>query len=248
MKGRLLDVTLGDAFSNVALEEALFRELRAPTLRTWVNQKSVVVGRAQLAEFETDLAYCRSHSVPVVRRFTAGGTVYNGPGNLNWSFFIPKNGVGLGTQLLGARQVFFSFGGLVVDALKRCGVKAEYQPPNSIVDGHGKISGIAAYLSRGAILCHGTLLVAAELDEVERLTRPSDISLRKRYPRSRFVPVSNCGVDVEDFVSELAHSAGFALKEGVLSETEAQLASDLAASKYRKDGWNLGDPFSLDDF
>lgn len=240
-------MTLGDPFSNVALEEALFRVLRAPTLRAWVNQRSVVIGRAQLAEFETDLAYCRSHSVPVVRRFTAGGTVYNGPGNLNWSFIIPKDRWNANARFADAKQVFSSFAGLVVDALKKCGIGSEFKPPNTIVDGAGKISGMAAYLSKDAVLCHGTLLVDADLKEVERLTRPGRIALKKRYPRSRFVTVSNCGVDRSRFITELARSSGYRFEKDGLTKAEKELAVDLTASKYSREGWNLGDPFSLDD-
>ena len=89
-RGRFLETTLGDPFSNLALEEVLFTGLHYPTLRIWENQRSVVIGRAQLARAEADLEYCHRTSAPVVRRFTAGGAVYNGPGNLNWPFFVPR--------------------------------------------------------------------------------------------------------------------------------------------------------------
>jgi len=102
-------VTLGDPFSNLALEEVLFLGLRVSTLRIWSNQKSVIIGRAQLAEFETNLEYCRGAGIPIVRRFTAGGAVYNGPGNLNWSFFVPREENGMGSDLGDANRVFAAF-------------------------------------------------------------------------------------------------------------------------------------------
>ena len=122
MVGRFLEVTLGDPFSNLALEEVLFKELRVPTLRVWSNQKSVIIGRAQFAKFETDLEYCRGNSIPVVRRFTAGGAVYNGPGNLNWSFFVPRGADVTGAELGDANRVFASFAARVVGALRACRV------------------------------------------------------------------------------------------------------------------------------
>ena len=247
MVGRLLEVTLGDPFSNLALEEVLFTGLQVPTLRVWSNQETVIIGRAQLAKFETNLEYCRCNSIPIVRRFTAGGTVYNGPGNLNWSFFVPRDTGGTGAGLGDAVRVFASFTTLVVRALRACRVDCEINPPNSIVDRRGKISGMAAYISKGGVLCHGTLLIDADLEEVETLTRPSDEGLARRYPRSRFAPVSNCGVEAPEFVFKLAECSGYDLEKDRLTAAESKSALDLTASKYADDDWNLGDPFSLDD-
>ena len=247
MVGRLLEVTLGDPFSNLALEEVLFTGVRVPTLRVWNNQRSVIIGRAQLAKFETDLEYCRGSSIPVVRRFTAGGAVYNGPGNLNWSFFVPRGTDKAGPGLGDAIGVFASFATPVIRALRACHVGCEFKPPNSIVDLRGKISGMAAYISKGGVLCHGTLLIDADLKEVETLTRPRDEELARRYPRNRFAPVSNCGVEICDFVSKLAEGSGYVLEEDRLTKAESDSTFRLVVSKYADDRWNLGDPFALDD-
>jgi len=247
MTGRFLDVTLGDPFSNLALEEVLFMGLRVPTLRVWSNQRSVIIGRAQLARFETDVEYCRGRSIPIVRRFTAGGAVYNGPGNLNWSFFVPRGADGTGAGLGDANRVFASFASHVVRALRACRVDCEFEAPNRIFDRHGKISGMAAYISKRGALCHGTLLINANLEEVEMLTRPGAEELVRRYPRSRFAPVSNCRVETHDFVSKLAEGSGYDLEKDRLTAAESESTLRLAVSKYADDRWNLGDPFSLDD-
>ncbi|MDA4121049.1 MAG: lipoate--protein ligase family protein [Thaumarchaeota archaeon] len=246
MKGRLLEAELENPYSNVALEEAIYRELRVPTLRVWENQRSVVIGRAQLAKFETDLGYCRRHSVPVVRRFTAGGAVYHGPGNINWSFFVPRRDGGGPWRTDDAKLVFSSFAGLVRKALERCGVECEFRPPNSIAVQEGKICGMAAYMSKTAILCHGTLLSGADLGELEMLTKPSPTRLGRKYPRSRFVEVANCGVERGDFVRELAKDSGYHFVSGRLTEKEKSRCKALLG-RYSSEKWNLGDPFELDD-
>jgi len=247
LAGRFLEVTLGDPFSNLALEEVLFIRLRTPILRVWRNQKSVIIGRAQLAGFETDLDYCRDKGIPVVRRFTAGGAVYNGPGNLNWSFFVPRGEDETGSTLGDANRVFASFGALVAEALRACRVECEFIAPNSIFDRHGKISGMAAYISKRGVLCHGTLLVDADLKDVQILTRPSSRQLTRRYPRSRVASVSNCGVDTNDFISKLKSTSSYELEEDKLTTNEEETTIELTASKYTDDGWNFGDPFSPDD-
>jgi len=244
LKGRLLDLVLEDPYCNLALEEGLFLESELPTLRVWENQKSVVIGRAQLAEYETDLEYCQRWSIPVVRRMSAGGAVFNGQGNLNWSFFVPRNGREPGA-MSDAKSVFTSFAAMVNGALRKCGVKCQFVPPNTLVDDNGKICGMSAYISKEATLCHGTLLIDADLEEVQRLTRPSTAEIGKRYPRSRFAMVSNCGVRRSDFVSGLAGSwVGF--EEGEWTPAERKTWSRLVG-KYRSDEWNLGDPFGRKD-
>lgn len=244
MKGRFLDVVLKDPFANLALEEALLAEARVPTLRVWRNQESVVIGRAQLAEYETDVRYCKEHSIPIVRRITAGGTVYNGSGNLNWSFFIPRGAESPVMKTSGPKSVFESFAGIVIEALEKCGVHARFSAPNSISNERGKVSGMAAYMSKDAVLCHGTLLVDADLRIVQRLTMPSGEGLHRRYPRSRHTAVSNCGVDEAMFATELAGASGYTVKKGNLTSKERAIATRLAKSKYRSDEWNLGDPFA----
>ncbi len=243
MDWRYLDSTLGDPRSNLALEEALFSHVERPTLRVWANQRSVVVGRAQLAVAETDLGACWASGIPVVRRFTAGGTVYNGPGNLNWSFFVP---LADGEALMDAAGVFRRYGETVADALRACSVGCEFRPPNSISDANGKISGMAAYISKRALLCHGTLLISADLEEVARLTTPKADALPPRYPRSRPVAVSNCGVDEPSFRDALACVVGCPPDADVLKESELAEASALVRSKYALASWNLADPFPSD--
>ena len=244
MRGRLIDLTLQDPYSNVALEEALFRHLEGPVLRVWDNQKSVVIGRAQLAALETDLQLCKRKGVPVVRRFTAGGAVYHGPGNINWSFFEPRpkrDGEG---RVFDAKGVFLSFAAVVVDALADCSVDCIFEPPNRIVTAEGKISGMAAYLSHLGTICHGTLLADADLEEVEALTRPSSSPAESRYPRSREAKVSNCGVDRTRFVEALAARGGSAYYPGPLTEEETSGMARLVAERYGREEWNLGDPFA----
>ena len=242
MRGRLIETTLGDPVSNVALEEALFLEMELPVLRVWENQRAVVIGRAQVAEFETDLEYCRDHGIPVVRRFTGGGAVYHGPGNFNWSFFIP----GGRWAVADAKGVFASFAASVVGALRECGVEGEFVPPNSVAVLGGKVSGMAAYISKRGVLCHGTLLASADLREVQRLTTPREGHPGRRYARSRNVPVTNCGVDRDRFVDALVRSSGGDFEAGVLTQAEETRLVSLLR-RYGNERWNLGDPFGLDD-
>ncbi len=246
-KGRRLDPP-----SNLALEEALFRLNEGLIVRVWENSESVIIGRAQLAGFETDVDYCKSHGVPIVRRFTAGGTVYNGPGNLNWSIFVAR---GVGARALGYESephaIFRKASKPLLATLSSLGVDAWLDPPNRILTKDGKISGMAAYVSKDGFLCHGTLLVGADLWRVRALTTPSTESLERRYTRSRDMKTANAEVDLDSFirtfVRTLGDETGLALESGAADEGEMALMEDLLATRYASDAWNLGDPFAAND-
>lgn len=247
MPGRYLDVELGDPYSNLALEEAIFRVNGPPTLRVWENQTSVVLGRAQLPGMETDLTFCKAEAIPVVRRFTAGGAVYNGPGNLNWSFFVPKRSTHRKLVFSDdARRVFARFGSIVVDALLGCGVECAFQPPNRIVTASGKISGMAAYVSASGTLCHGTLLLHADLDRLARVTTPSGTRAERKYTRSRFAVVANAATSRGAFVSSVLKAAELDSTPAPPTREELGLAGNLTREKYSREEWNLGDPFESD--
>jgi len=238
--------------ANLALEEALFLENEGFTVRVWENEESVIIGRAQLARFETDVGYCRSHGIPIVRRFTAGGTVYNGPGNLNWSLFVAR---GVGSGLLryesSPHAIFRAAARPVVAALSACGVGARLDPPNRIVTEEGKISGMAAYVSRKGFLCHGTLLVGADLRRVKALTTPAPDALERRYTRSRDVKTANARLDVDSFirtfVSTLADETKLEVERGSPDGRELGKMTELLEARYGDEGWNLGDPFAWSD-
>lgn len=244
MTSRVLTLDAGGAAKNLAMEEALFRLNSDALLRVWGNERSVIIGRGQLAEYETDVAFCAESRVPIVRRMTAGGAVYHGPGNLNWSIFLagerrPKD--------LSAATAFRVAGDIVVEALKSCGVDCARDAPNRVVNREGKISGMAAYVSRGGMVCHGTLLCSADLSEAQRLTTPRELSTKVRYVRSKPMKMANTSVTVRDFTEAISVAAsvriGTDFVEARPTAEELETADRMMAVRYGLDDWNLGDPF-----
>lgn len=214
----------------------------------WENCESVIIGRAQLAAYETDLAYCQKNGIPVVRRFTAGGAVYNGPGNLNWSIFVAREATSGSLRYVSAPLAIFRMAaGPVKSALNSSGVDAMFEPPNTIVTDEGKISGMAAYVSKDGFVCHGTLLLGANLERLKALTTPHPGPLRRRYTRSRDVRTANASVKVDSFIrtflATLAEEGKMAIEKGSPDRIELELSEELVAARYGDAGWNLGDPF-----
>jgi lipoate---protein ligase len=238
--------------TNLALEEALFLMNEGLVLRIWENRESVIIGRAQLARFETDVGYCRANGIPIVRRFTAGGAVYNGPGNMNWSLFVARD-VDAGSLRYESspHAIFRTASRPLLSALAESGVRAWLDPPNRILTDEGKVSGMAAYVSRKGFLCHGTLLVGADLRKVKALTTPSAEAIGRRYTRSRDVKTANVVLDVDSFIhtfeSTLADETRMVMERATPDGRELELMRELLATRYGVEAWNLGDPFTWGD-
>lgn len=235
-------------YENVALEEAILRRNRGLTVRVWTNERSVVIGRAQLAEYETDLEYCRTAGIPVVRRITAGGTVYHGPGNVNWSLFVGRDfRQGDIRYVWDVTGMFAMAAGLVIKVADRCGVKTWLDEPNRILSDEGKVSGMAAYISRDGLLCHGTFLLAADLEEAKRVTEPRRVSIERRYTRSRPMRMANTRIEQAAFIAAFREvtkeSTGVELEDTEPGDDEVDAVDELVRSKYGDPRWNLGDPF-----
>jgi len=247
LEGRFITEVLGEPHADFALEEALLRLVKTVTIRVWRNSRAVIIGRAQLAELETDLEYCNSRRIPIVRRLTAGGAVYNGPGNVNWSFFLPGSFGSDGIRFTrNPPEVFGMISSVITKTLEKSGIRSWFEPPSGIVNLEGKICGMAAYISKDALLCHGTLLTHADLGEVSRLTTPVSRAAEKKYVRSKFANVANTGIRYETFaksLQEVMKEGGILCAPGRLSREEIELGEKLLTERYSTDEWNLGDPF-----
>jgi lipoyltransferase 1 len=83
-----------DIFTNLALEDWIYRNYNFSDhhiLMLWQNDPCVVIGRHQNPFSETNVANLRSVGIEMARRNSGGGTVYHDRGNLNCSFFTPRD-------------------------------------------------------------------------------------------------------------------------------------------------------------
>jgi lipoate-protein ligase A len=192
---------------NLARDEALARHVAAdpaataPVLRLWRNAPCVVVGRAQLAWAEVDLAAAAALGAPVLRRFTGGGTVWHDEGNLNVSLVVRPNDV-----RIRADRTIRSVPGVyrlvlepLASAARALGVATARATERDIVSAGGKLSGVAAWIGGGAILVHATLLVNADLDALARVCSGPGAPGNERWERtkSRRVRVTSLAREVD---------------------------------------------------
>jgi lipoate-protein ligase A len=255
---RLLKLEVGDAFTNMAVDEAIMRariEGRVPnTLRfyRW-NPSAVSIGRFQNLTDEVHVENCRAHNVDIVRRITGGGAVYHdSQGEITYSVIAKTTDLGCADlDMLSAYQKICS--GLN-EAVRILGAKAEFRPPdpkrcpNLTIKGR-KFSGNAQSCKKGVLLQHGTFLLdidhekmftflkvlwAKTLDDVLKVSKRKLTSARQEL-ESQFTMEEAYRALVKGFEKALKVH----LVEEELTEYEKKLAEKLRKERFVIEEWNF---------
>ena len=229
----------------LALEEAIFEAVRRggeDTLRLWVNERAVIIGRSQSIDSEVNLEDVKELAIPVLRRISGGGAVYHYPGNLNASLFL-KDGRPLG----GVAQTFSRLGNAIASGLAEPGIRIAVQK-NSLFLGEKKIAGAAQTRRGNALLYHTTLLVKPDEIPMEKLLRAAHgnyhpIAVASRpHPTTTIAEATGKMFSLEEIgqriVTQFCHLLHQSAYEGNLIEEERAGAQELAQEKYESVEWN----------
>ncbi len=160
---------------NIFFDEVLFdlaeRGLHTDVLRVWESTVPfIVLGKTSCLNSDVDCFCAMRDRVPVLRRFSAGGTVMQGKGCLNFTLILSKD---RDPQLASVNTSYRFILGKVIDGLRALEVEAVLHPPCDLaVAGHDrKFSGNAQRRGRKVILHHGTILCDYDLSLVQRYLR-----------------------------------------------------------------------------
>lgn len=142
-----------DIFTNLALEDWLYRNFdftHHHVMLLWRNNPCIVIGRHQNPWIEANFNISNQEGIELARRNSGGGTVYHDEGNLNITFFSPR-------ERYNRRQNLE----LLAKALERgWDLHPEINKKEDIVlNSNYKISGTASKLGRPNSYHHCTLLV-----------------------------------------------------------------------------------------
>jgi len=157
---------------NLAFEDWLYLNADLTNRRIlflWRNEPTIVIGRHQNPWAECSVKNLQKCNAHLARRKSGGGTVYHDLGNINLSFFTPR-------QLYNRKENL----ALIVKVLReRWKLDAEASPRDDIlIDAKFKISGSSSKLGRLISFHHCTLLLDADERLLKFLLQPSykDIS------------------------------------------------------------------------
>ena len=152
------------------IEQDLVKEVKQPTLFTWIVSPTVIYGRHQSAETEVNEAYCRENGIQIVQRKSGGGCVYADEGNLMISYISPSTH---------SEQVFAEFLQHLRDILSAKDLPAVTTAHNDILVEGKKVSGCACYTTSTGTIVHGTLLFDVNLEALVRAITPTADKLAK---------------------------------------------------------------------
>lgn len=82
-----------DVFTNLALEDWIYKNFdftNHHVLMLWANDPCVVIGRHQNPFMEANVSQLTTDGLLLARRNSGGGAVYHDRGNLNCTFFTPR--------------------------------------------------------------------------------------------------------------------------------------------------------------
>ena len=191
-----------DPWYNLALEEALLNQVqeRQIILYLWQNENTVVIGRNQNAWKECRCKQLEDEGGKLARRLSGGGAVFHDLGNLNFTFIMDKKLYDLERQLV-----------IILQAIKRLGVDAEFSGRNDLVVQGKKFSGNAFYYGTDKMYHHGTLLVNSNLTKLTRylqVSREKIVSKGIDSVEARVVNLSklNANITIETMIECLEES------------------------------------------
>lgn len=231
-----------DQTYNFAMEEYALRYLdeNETYFMFYRMHPTIIVGKNQNTIQEINQAYVKEHHLPVLRRLSGGGAVYNDEGNISFSMITKDDGDSF--------QNFAKFTKPVIEALKSLGVDAKLSGRNDIEVAGKKISGNAQFVTKGRLYTHGTLMFDVNL---ENLTKALQVDPEKylskgvQSVRARVTTIKEHldeKVDILQFKQLLLESI-FQTKTipmYTFTEEDNQKIREIQKNRYQNWDWNYG--------
>lgn len=162
-------------YKNLATEKWLFENVKDNELilYLWQNQNTVVIGKNQNPWAECNLAKMKEDGVLLARRNSGGGAVFHDLGNLNFTFISAAENYSLERNME-----------VIALACKKAGIQTEISGRNDILADGRKFSGNAFLNSRGKAYHHGTVLISADSEKMQKYLTPSKAKLEAKGVKS----------------------------------------------------------------
>ncbi len=234
---QLLDLTFPTPEENLACDEALLEMCEQgydrEILRFW-EPRSVflVLGYSGSADAEVRRDACRTAGIPILRRYSGGGTVVQGPGCLDYALILRTSDAGPLSTIPGTNTY-------VMDRQRRSldlvtGGNVEVQGHTDLAINSLKFSGNSQRRKERFLLFHGVFLLNFDIQLISRfLTHPSrEPSYRQGRPHERFL--RNLGVPAAAVKQTVRNEWGV---EETLEHVPGDLIAELVRTRYSSPDW-----------
>ncbi len=237
----LLIRSLDAPADNLALDEALLTAAEAgqspPVLRLWqFARTTAVLGRGSRLNDEINLPYCRQHQIPVLRRCSGGASVVGGPGCLMYSLVMDLQEQ---PQMRKLDHVHPFMMDRVLTAVRQSlpaqdRDRVRFQGTCDLTYDNQKFSGNSLRITRSHLLYHGTLLLAADLDQIADCLATAPRQPEYRAARRHRDFITNLPADAGRLMDELARAFNATI---ALETCPDQRMQALSRERYGCDEW-----------
>lgn len=230
-----------DPYFNHAVEEYFLKNSEEECFILWRNIPCILIGKNQNAMSEINMEHIKENNIPIVRRLTGGGAVFNDLGNINFTFITYKeDNEGIN---------FRKFAQPIINALKDLSVNAEFSGRNDITIDGKKFSGNAQYYHRNRILHHGTLLFSGNLTDLSAALKTKALKFEDKSVKSVASRVTNIKnhlsqemdvLEFRDFLMKHIMKANNIEQVHDISSYELKEIKKIAEERFATWEWNFG--------
>ena len=118
----------------------------------------------------------------------------------------------------------------IILTLRDLGIKAKFQAPNAIFLSDKKISGLAMYLKRNSILCHGTLLVESDLNMLKSVLKKLKDPVININDLDTKITKNEIIIKLKEILPEVFN---INLNRGYITEDEKNIVKKLGLNRYK---------------
>jgi lipoyl(octanoyl) transferase len=276
MAWRFINFQRHNAFENMAIDEAIFRETirnkKLPTIRFYGWQPAAVsIGYFQDVQKEVNIEKCHDGGVDIVRRLSGGKAVFHCsevtysviacndeqsfPADILGTYKIISKCIVRGLMYLGIEAVMAEAGRVLPDAdFKSCCFSTPSQ--NELLVAARKICGSAQMRNKGGFLQHGSLLMDIDPTKMASFLLPMRTTVQIQKLKDSVTTINEeivNPVNEEKICSILKRGftevLGAKIEENTLTDAEEKLVSNLI-QKYTDSNWNMDgkkEHFKIDD-
>jgi lipoate---protein ligase len=241
-------------YYNIALEEALFLsviESRIPTIRIWQNiQPCIYLGIGKKHKQEVYFEKCKIDNIPIIRRFSGGGTVFQDKGCLNFTFILPLEKY---PKYKIIKNSYLEIFNIIKTTLFPFVSNISFNGTSDFCINNRKFSGNAQARRKNTLLHHGTILIDSNINMINKyLKQPLNIPKyridRKHNDFIINLKQENTKITIEKVLQEFKTFQSKFFNKSYIKDTlnsnqkletkEINLANKLLLEKYKNNKWN----------
>ena len=194
------DISFPNAQENISYDQMLLEsaedDFSEEALRFWEAEDfCIVLGRVSKLAEEVYTDNAKRDGIEIIRRISAGGTVLQGPGCLNYSLILSYK---RDPMLRDIRKSYEFIIDSICGSLEKMGIDVRHEPLSDIALDGKKFSGNAQVRRRRYLLHHGTILYDFPIEKVGRYLKmpKKEPGYRKGRGHSEFL--ANLNIKPQD--------------------------------------------------